>query len=100
MTVSDEKCPSVSQSSPHTTGTSRAAPDALHLTFSQPWSGQGSLLGMERFAKRHRKTLNALLLPPETAQIYCGATGLALFRRPSLLLGLTPDSLSPEAQIG
>ncbi|MCP9832594.1 transposase family protein [Synechococcus sp. HJ21-Hayes] len=24
-------------------------------------SGQGSLLGMERFAKRHRKTLNALL---------------------------------------
>ena len=24
-------------------------------------SGQGSLLGMERFAKRHRKTLNQLL---------------------------------------
>jgi hypothetical protein len=24
-------------------------------------SGQGSLLGMERFAKRHRKTLNELL---------------------------------------
>ena len=24
-------------------------------------SGQGSLLGMERFAKRHRKTINTLL---------------------------------------
>ena len=24
-------------------------------------SGQGSLLGMERFAKRHRKTLNKML---------------------------------------
>ena len=25
-------------------------------------SGQGSLMGMERFAKRHRKTLNELLV--------------------------------------
>jgi hypothetical protein len=25
------------QSSPHRTGTSMATPDALHLTFSQPW---------------------------------------------------------------
>jgi hypothetical protein len=24
----------------------------------------------------------AYILPPETAQIHCGATGLALFRRP------------------
>lgn len=29
-----EKC---DQSSPHPTGTSRDAPDALHRTFSQPW---------------------------------------------------------------
>jgi len=28
----------------------------------------------------------AYILPPETAQIYCGATGLALFRRPYRVL--------------
>ena len=29
-------------SSPHPTGTSRAAPDALHLTFSRPWAFSGT----------------------------------------------------------
>jgi len=28
----------------------------------------------------------AYILPPETAHIHCGATGLALFRRPSVAL--------------
>jgi hypothetical protein len=29
------------QSSPHPTGTSRAAPDDFHLTFNQPWQAVG-----------------------------------------------------------
>ena len=31
--------------------------------------------------------LFAYILPPETAQIHCGAAGLALFRRPQLAMG-------------
>jgi len=32
-------------------------------------SNQGSLLGMERFAKRHRKTLKSLLKNPACAKM-------------------------------
>jgi hypothetical protein len=35
--------------------------DAAVAILATVLSNQGSLLGMERFAKRHRKTLNELL---------------------------------------
>ncbi len=74
------------QSRPHTTGTSMAAPDALHLTLSRPWlaprvrrGGGGSARGREgvldgadvapvthghnnAFAARHRCIGGELLL--------------------------------------
>jgi len=37
----------------------------------------------------------AYILPPETAQIHCGVTGLALFRRPHLFI--TTLRTSPKA---